>query len=318
MNKKALLVALALNISWAGDVICAPYFELNNLGNEFKTSTLKLLKNKIEEDNTASMIIPMKDTARSVSLPIEENLDWAKQNKCTHLLLGTLTRLGESVSVNVKYVNTSNASSVFQKSYKASDPDDLDPILSQLAAKISQPGYTSVESIYDVSNTDARALRKKRSSNFYGASIGAQAFTQNIKLYQVSTLVLWDNRTFMGEADMQWGFNLEGESQKSNFLAIRFYKPLSTLDNSWYLGGGLGFGVLTQGEDEYDYRSGRYIEAKEAGGMLLSGAAGYLIGRTTDFRMRGQVNVDLITATFDSKGSFPIGMGFKLLFEYGN
>lgn len=316
-----MLLTAALGSAWAGDVICAPYFELNNLGADFKVSTLKLLKNKIEEGNQAKISIS-KDTARTTSLSVEDNLDWAKQNQCSHLLLGTLTRLGESVSFNVKYLNASNGAVVFQNSYKASDPDDLDPILSQLASKLSQPGYASVESIYDVSNADARALRKKRSATFLGGSIGSAVYTQNIKLYQVSGLALWDNRTFMGEAEYQLGFGAGSVTQGGSFLAVRIYKPHTDNSNTLYYGGGLGFGYISTGESTSTYNpstgTSEYTDADNAAGMLLSGSLGYMIGRTTDFRIRAQADLNALTTSFSSDKSMPIGAGAKLILEFGN
>lgn len=319
MKYLAFFSLITFGSSWAGDVICAPYFELNNLGQEFKVSTLKLFKNKIEEDNNAKIIIPNKDTARTTSLGTEENLEWARQNQCTHLLLGSLTRLGESVSFNVKYLNANNGSIVFNKSYKASEPEDLDPILSQLADKVSQPGYASLESIYDVTNADVRALRKKRSSAFYGGSIGSAIYTQNIKLYQLSTMALWDNRTFIGELEYQVGFSAGSVPYTANFLAIRIYKPHTDNSNSFYYGGGIGFGEIQANTDDY---SSNYSTSTEqnlnAGGLLLTGSVGYMIGRTTDFRVRGQIDLNALTTTFNTDKSIPIGGGVKVVLEFGN
>jgi hypothetical protein len=315
---KTILIPIAMfwAASHAGEKICSPYFERINLSDDYKLSSIRILKSKIETSGSREMVIPGKDEERSSEMGLDSNLNWAKSNSCQYLLLGTLTRLGESVQFSVKVLDVSTKIPTLNKLYKASGPEDLDPIFSQVADALKNPNFVAQQSIYDVTNTDAARLKQKRSNTNYAFGLGYLGFpAQSDNTFGISAAMVWDARKFMGELDFSLFAIGNNNGTTLSSVGVNLYKPLNDFENSVYLGGGAGlgaFGQRTCQDDAY----GTYCSTTSETTLFFQGSAGYIIGRASDFNMRLQSDVKLGMTTIDGKLPFGIGLRVILGFDY--
>ncbi len=316
LNKIFVPVALLWAASHAGEKICSPYFERINLSEEYRLSSIRILKSKIETGNSRELVIPGKDEARSSEMSQDSNMAWAKSNSCQYLLLGSLTRLGESVQFAVRILDVQNKNSVFNKLYKASGPDDLDPIFGQVADAMKDPNFVAQQSIYDVTNNDAGRLKQKRSNTNYAFGVGYLGFpAKSDNTFGLSAAMVWDARKFLGELDFSTYAIGNNNSVSLTSFGVNLYKPLSDMENTIYLGGGAGLGIFGH-ETCQDNGYGRYCESTSETTMFFQGSAGYMIGRASDFNARLQSDAKLGLTTIDGTLPFGIGLKFIIGFDY--
>ncbi len=317
MFKKILLSIAVIGIaSQAKEKICTPFFELINVPADYKLSTIRILKSKVEGNNFRDMITPGKDEVRYSDMSLDSNITWAKANTCQYLLLGSLTRLGETVQFSAKVIDIQTNNSVFGKAYKANDPDDLDPIFGQVASSLSQSKFVSQQSVYDVSNTDVAHLKQKRSNTSYVIGIGYLGFpAQSDNTFGFSGAMLWDARKFLGELELT-SFTMGNNNGASLItFGLNLFKPLTDNENAFYLGGGTGIGIFGRKtcSTELGFET---CSAKDETTLLLQGSGGYMIGRASDFNARLQADVK--TGLTNINGSLPFALGFRVLigFDY--
>jgi len=303
----ALFLCTALATSaFATEVICAPDFEVFGLNADFGKSSVKVLQGKMEANmNSRQLTTPLKTDSVAVPDDLNRQVNWAKNRNCTYLLQTTLTRLGETVQVNVRLMNLSSESYILKRVYRASSPDDLHPIFAQVGNMLQDPKFAAVETIYDVTSADAKSLTKKKSSTYYTVYVGSSYFQDFEDMYSIGAGYFLDNRTFMGEMICYFGFNSDDNNLME--LGLRVYYPFSDKNSTFYIGGGAGFAATSKREyDEYEYYS------RNNSGLLVESTVGYLMGRTSNFLFRIEANANALI----HEGS--IGGGMRLILGIGD
>lgn len=287
----ASLFAVFAASSFAAEKICSPDFEVFGLNADFGKSSVKVLQGKMEpQQHSRQLVIPIATDSIAVTDDLNRQISWAKSQGCSYLLQATLTRLGETVQVNARLMDLNSNSYVFKKSYKASSPDDLHPILGQVGNALQDPKFEATETIYDVTNADAKSLTKKKTSTYYGINVGYSYYKDFENLYNLGLRYIWDNRTFIGEALWNIGFNGDGNS--INEFGIRIMYPFSNKNSAFYIGAGAGFAATTIEkpctEDCYYY----YEDSESDYGLQVECAAGYFMGRTSNLIFRLEAHGD--------------------------
>jgi TolB-like protein len=89
----------------AQEKIYMPYFEVINMHSDYQTSSTRLLKTYIELENKSELVLPKKDTSL-FSETKEQALEKAKSLNISHVLIGELNRMGETVIVSVTLYKT--------------------------------------------------------------------------------------------------------------------------------------------------------------------------------------------------------------------
>lgn len=318
--KFPLILAALCGSVQAADQICAPYFELINLNDDFKLSSIRILQGKVESYGSRALIIPTKDENISSNMDKEVLQSWALAHGCDKLLQGSMTRLGENVQVNVKLLDLSKNSTIFGRNYKASSPDDLEPIMGQIGLSLQDKEYAAQESIYEVNPSDVSALRKKRSNQYYSFGLGYGYYLDKAEMMTMTGSYYFDSRKLLGEGEYLVGIKLsQGASSSTNQFSLHLYKPQSDADQTLYYGGGMGFGFWTE-EDTAAINSNSYYystpEPKVGYGIVASGSVGYLVNRTSDFQFRGQLDLNAITTRVN--GKIPLGAAFRLIMNFGS
>jgi hypothetical protein len=333
MLKKTMLISsMLIGSVFANEKICTPYFDLINLNDDFKQSSMAILKSKIENEGVRGFVSPEKGTNQNAGMSKSVNLEWAKNNNCSHLLLTGMTRLGENVQVASKLLDVNSSEVVFNKLYKASGPDDLEPILSQLSSALSNEEFKSHESIYDVTNADASKLRQKSANTYYGGHFGGMYFAdQNEGAFGFGVNMVWDNRSYFGEIDGSMYLIGNGLTSMTS-ASIALYKPTSDYDQSFYYGGGFHMASYSfmkdvgasEGSNSYydgcnysdEEKNGRCYTTESTALALLQGSVGYIIGRASTVNTRVQSDLKIGLATVG--GDLPISLGFKVIVGFKN
>jgi len=307
----ALFLSVFAIQAFSTETICAPDFEVFGMNQDFGKSSAKVLQGNMQTRmGQRQLVIPSATDSVAVTDDLNHQINWAKNRGCAYLLQTSLTRLGETVQVGAHLTDLNN-NPVFKRVYKASTPDDLHPIFGQIGNTLQDSKFTPVESIYDVTNADAKRLTKKKSSTYYDVSIGASYFKDFEELYNIGAGYFWDNRTFMGELVFNWGF--KDDNSIVELLGIRLYYPFSDRNSAFYIGGGAGFAISSKPtiSDDYDYLYG-YNDSESNYGLLIECAAGYLMGRTSNVIFRIEANGSALI----SEGA--IGGGLRLILGIGD
>jgi hypothetical protein len=309
MKKIAMLLCAVIAVpALSSELICAPNFEVIGMNADFGTSSIRVLQGKMETKmNSRQLVIPLADSIATTDSEGSQ-IAWARDKGCSHLLQTTLTRLGETVQVSARLMELSSKSYVFKRAYKASSPDDLHPIFQQIGNTLQEPKFTAVETIYDVTNADARSLTKKRSSTYWGLAVGASYYKDIKEMYDLGLGFMWDSRIILGEIVYNIGFGGGGKSSLNEF-GIRVLYPFSDKNNTLYIGGGAGFAISDKEEELGEYYT--YTETVTDYGLLLEASVGYLIGRTSDLIFRVEAYGDFLFSSKSMGGGARFVLGIN-------
>ncbi|MDR3002259.1 MAG: hypothetical protein LBU89_13480 [Fibromonadaceae bacterium] len=302
-------VAFAMPV-FSAEAICAPNFEVVGMNQDFGISSVRVLQGSMQTRMNSRQLLmsPLADSIATTD-DLNRQVNWAKSRNCTYLLQTTLTRLGETVQVSARLMDLNSSSYIFKKAYKANSPDDLHPIFSQLGNTLQDPKFAAIETIYDVSSADARSLTKKKTSTYWTVSVGGSYFSNFEDLFGIGVGYFIDGRTFMGELVYNWRFS------EHNYIVdfgLRAYYPFTDKNSAFYIGGGASF-VTTEREREINCSQSWYCgdEYTDGVGMLIESAAGYLIGRTSNFMLRIEANANAIITNDKS-----IGAGVRMIIGF--
>jgi hypothetical protein len=308
MRKIALFLCATISTAaFSQESICASNFEVVGMNADFGKSSIKVLQGGMETKmNSRQLVIPSAENTIATTDSEDSQIAWAKRSGCSYLLQTTLTRLGETVQVSARLMELSSKGYAFKRAYKANSPDDLHPIFQQIGNALQDPKFTAIETIYDVTNADAKSLTKKRSSTYWGLSVGAAYYKDIEEIYNIGLGFMWDSRIILGEIVYDIGFGGDGNASLNHF-GFRVLYPFSDRNNTMYLGCGAGLAFSSWEKEEkitrYDSdweNSETYISTRtiENSGLLLEASVGYLIGRTSDLIFRVEAYGDFL---FDSK-----------------
>jgi hypothetical protein len=306
MKKIALLLCATIStVAFSQESICASNFEVVGMNADFARSSIKVLQGGMETKmNSRQLVIPLAEDTIATTHSEDIQIAWAKNKGCSYLLQTTLTRLGETVQVSARLMELNSRGYVFKRAYKANSPDDLHPIFHQIGNALQEPKFTAVETIYDVTNADAKSLTKKRSSTYWGLSVGAAYYKELEEIYNIGLGYIWDSRIIVGEIVYNIGFG-SGDNAITEF-GLRVFYPFLVIINTMYLGGGAGLAVTTRrGEED---RWGDREKVSDYG-LLLEASVGYLIGRTSDLIFRMETYGDFLFASKSMGGGARFVLG---------
>ena len=291
------------------DKIYMSYFEVINMNKEYQNSTSHLLKMYIDQINKYELILPSKDTGFYKETK-EQALLNAKRLNINHVIIGELNRIGESVIVSVTMLKTENGEKEWSAVQKASNPDDLDPIMKKIALGIS--GKITIEEtgdIYNVTDNQAKELNKITATKYFGIEIGGgTTFLDVSKNNPAGFSLVWSGDLRNVIYDVKGSLYLTGNVKMYNF-SIHIDYPFSDKNMTPFLGGGFGYGgtsilktVTTTNYGYVDTETNTY----SGGGLTIFAGGGLIFMRTSNINLR--LNANLFYSLYKVDNDNPSGI----------
>ncbi len=308
----AALFCLCSNLSFAQSKMYIPLFETINLKKDFQIMAPKLLKSYLEDNARYKVILPLAGDSQSGSWEEFEVIrKRAQELNAQFFTLGTLTRLGENVIVDVKMYETSTGNKTWNDKLKAVGPDDLDPIMQKIAAAIGTANKATTDGdIYNVTNYESKELKKKEANFSLGASIGGIVFMNNIpgqRMAGYSLVGSYDTRQLI--LDLRGSYNFGEQASFYNF-SLEVLKPLREKSNTAFFGGGMFIGGTTVDGTSYDSWGYPYTQSVSTSGLGLMAGGGYIFNRTSSVQLRLSGNI--IQTFYTVAGTSPTGVIVKM------
>ena len=306
-------------LAYSADRVYMPFFELINVHSDYQYSTARLFKNYIDEQGRYTLVIPQKPDSVANALPIEKVRETAKNLNCLFFIMGDLNRIGENVIISVSMYNTENNTLVWSDRLKASNPDDIDPILQKLSRAIGTKNKSvNDDNIYSVTENESRQLRQINVNSAFGISIGTTMMLSspfNTDPFSGGFGVFWyyDARTMLYEIHGNVYFT---GTNGLGYISINANYPFFPESNTPFIGGGIGLGYTsednkyTSGTQEFSYDT--------KGGLMIFAGFGYIIGRISNVGIRAHLNYFL--GTYKMSGpdkSLPNGLLLNLELYFG-
>jgi hypothetical protein len=265
------------------------WFETNNLKKDFQFITPKLLKGYLNQGARYEAVTPnYGDSVSGSWLEISEIQNRAKEKNAAYYVLGTLTRLGETVIVDINLNETSTGKRLWSDKLRVNGPDDLDPIMQRVALAIGTENTSTKEGdIYNVSTYESKELKKQQATYSFGTSIGSMiGFRANSELMAGGSFVgSYDNRNLVLDfRGSYYGFGSENSAFYS--FGLEVLKPLKKDANTVFLTGGLQIAGYDWIESYYNGPFNYGTRDINYSGMVFNLGGGYLVGRTSSAQLR--------------------------------
>jgi hypothetical protein len=303
-----------LNIS-AQERVYMPYFEVINIHPDYQYSASRLLKTYVDNNNKYLLILPEKYDSTYKLESIEESRQKAASLNAKYYLRGELNRLGDVLVVTVSLYNTSDRNKVWSTIKKARNPDDLDPIMTQIGQDLGLKNTSTTEDIYNVSDYESKELNKIGSSRYFGVLIGGgYTFANHVENNIPGGFgLIWtyDSRNFI--------FDFKGEAYfgdvKIYSISIDGLYPLSSRKNTPFVCAGTGYGGITI-KNNNNPNLGLIPDYSSGNGLFLSAGGGYILNRNSDVSF--QLSAKFLAPLFDVPGnSFPAGIMISTTLLFG-
>ena len=303
-NLFVLLLLLGFHAVWlpAQQKVYMPWLDVINMSSEYQVSVTRLFKTYVDSYNKYEIILPAQGDSLGPTERENAARGRAKGAGAEFYLLGELNRVGDLAILSLALYNTSDGQKVWSSLQKASSPEDLDPVLMKLAAGLGGKDENGAESIYNVSDFNARQLRKINTNNSFGLMLGGgPAFVGGINHNfpaGLGAIYQYDVRNLL--------LDLSGEIYSSNvkldFISINAWKPFSDMGNTWFAGGGMGYvGITLQSGTETNM-----LSDNSSSGLLFFAGGGYLLNRNASTSLR--FTTRLFVPTFKVGSYFPSGI----------
>lgn len=309
---------MSISSLFAKDKIYLPFFELINVDNEYQYSTSKLLKDYIDETLGFELILPSRIT-ENFNYPTETTIiQSAIEAGCKYYLLASLNRIGDNVIINVNLKDAVSQESKWKDRLKAATPEDLDPIMQNIANAINANSKgNKAQSIYSVSDYNATPLKQVKTNNAFGVSIGGLVYLNNPTKTDLSAGAegywLYDARNVIYQISGGL-YGLGGTALAMNG-SLGVLGPMNDFDNTFFVGASAGLNYISTNTSDK-------INSYDGGGLYLGANLGYLIGRTssTTFKVQIEYNIGLYSLeqyTTKVKTDFPQILKFNFGIYFG-
>lgn len=271
-------------------VVYIAWFETNNLKRDFQFVSPKLLKGYINQGIRFEAIVPAYGDSLSGSWLDKSDIQKkANEKNASYYILGTLTRLGETVIVDISLNETASGKRIWSDKLRANGPDDLDPIMQRVALAIGTENTSTKEGdIYNVSSFESKELKKQQANYSFGASVGSMiGFKAYSEMMAGASFVgSYDNRTMMlNFRGSYYGMGSEGSAYYS--FGLEVLRPFKKESNSAFLTGGLQIAGYDWWAPYYNPKSNiSGTSTINYSGMVLNLGGGYLVGRTSSAQLR--------------------------------
>lgn len=311
------LVCSCAILSFGQELIFIPNLDPIGLKKDFQFSVTHLLKTYIEDTKRYRVIIPLRNDSNAITANQEERaIEYAKSVNAKYYLLGTLTRLGETVIVRISLYETASTNVIWSDRLKASSPEDLDPIMQRIATNLGTPNTVSAnQDINSVTKFESNDLKKENSPYFFGGGIGLFVPFNQITNEPASGLGgtwSYDAQNIILDINGSYYFN---QTIEIYWLAFDVLYPFNNTNKSFFAKGGLALGGTTadriQTSVNYNYN---YSVPNSSGGILLNAGVGYLFNRKATAQLRFSGN--LIHGFYKANDRTTTGIVFKLEFLF--
>jgi hypothetical protein len=282
------------------------------MNKDYQYSTSRLLKTYVDLGSKYELILSAHDTNIVVETK-DQALVKAKALQCSHFLMGEMNRTGETVIVSVTMYKVADGSKEWGTLQKASNPDDLDPIMQKIANSLN----TKVEGqqngdIYNVTDYESKELNKMTATTFYGVEIGggvSNLHAKNNFPAGFSALYSGDLRTVI--IDVKGSFYF-GDVQMID-ISLHANLPFSNKRNTPFVSGGLGYGA-TELNKYRNIDPNAFSNTLDASGLTLYAGGGYIVNRNSDINLR--FNANAFFSMYKIDNTFPVGVlvGMTILF----
>ena len=297
----------------AQEKVYFPYFELINVESDaqLQYSTSRLLKTYIEDNHDTNVLLPEWQGTYYTKETFLESLKNAEAFSATHVLLGEIHSLGSTYIVSLGLYEVRTGNKVWHDLIKGKTTKDLDPLLSRLGRTFGTHQKAKLDAeIDETTEFEQQGIEVAQITvnHFVGVLIGGNyifgehtssgfglaysydatsvIFNLNFEFYPSSSILASDDNSFR-------------RFRTGNFN-LGVLVPLSRKKMTWYLGGGMEYGVMNVRREE------PFMDKTNTGvGFYVGG--GYLINRNSTINLRIHVAAVLPTYTLDGE-SFP---GFK-------
>lgn len=271
--------------------VFVPWFDVVNLKSEFKVVPAKVLRGYIEEQQRYEVVLPpYGDTVTGAWLDAPYLCKAAKEAGADYVVMGTLTRLSETVLVEVRMLDASSGSLQWTDKLKANTTDDLDPIMMRVGKTLGTSKVTNgTDDIYSVSSYDSKSLRKREANYSFGVGLGG------LTLLNPSS-DLMGGFSIAGSYDMrELIFDIKGSyygigapDYDMYSFGIEILKPFRKTDYSPFI----STGFLLVGYDYPVSQSTRtsVLNSEHTSGFLFQAGAGYMVNRLSSAHLRADIN----------------------------
>lgn len=266
--------------------VYVPYFDVIGMHPDYQLSFTRLFKSYVDMEDRYSAIVP-EIPASPVSLPsVEKARKVADSLGAPYFFLADMNRLSDVVVCTFTLYQTSSGEKIWSDVMKAMTPDDLDPILQNVARAMgTEESAKKAADIYSVTNYESRELNQLKSHYAYGISVGgAYPFFRNVEspfAAGFGLMASYDSRNLI--------LDIKGEAYFNDadiyFLSLDALYPFSEKNSTPYALGGLGIGGMDVIFDDKDYEP-LDIFADQGGGLMLFLGGGYIINRHSDVNLR--------------------------------
>jgi TolB-like protein len=222
-------------------------------------------------------------------------------------VIGSLSRLGEKIIVELRLVDVNSGQVEFSDRMASATVEDLDTVIKRLATGLAtgKPSEQTVE-IGAITEVETREPRRRKNFFTVGGKIGylfptGDSWRGVDKLLCLDWVTRYETPTFMVESLVGWRYEI-GRDEGAYDIPIEFsilYIPGKS-DFSPYLGGGLGIHwVAAAREDEDVVYHGE--ERITNNGLALNVGGGLIGFRTYDFRIVVDLRYTMVFAKLDGQ-----------------
>jgi hypothetical protein len=261
------------------------------------------------------------DNAAGMVLKCYENKCAAEAGfkaKVEKVIYGSVSKLGEKYIVQVSVVNVSTQEVIWSGSLAAATAEDLDTVAERLAKSIHQ-GKKAGETVEVGMVTEEEAKEPKRRQTFGTTGIKAGmllpvgGYGESGQMFHVGALYWYETPNLVAELAAYTAFsgNLDvgGTATEAVAPEISILYMLSRSDISPYIGGGVGFGILSLNPETGFNPSAAY-------GMAVNGGGGIVFFRTYDIRILLDIRYRLNMADVEGFDGPHHGVMFSIGFTY--
>lgn len=296
-----LILLLSATTVLAAEKAYLPPFGLTNVHTDYGDASTKLFGRYAEKDNRFE-IVPARADDSLPDAPTRETIrEKALSKGCSKFILGDLTRLGETVVVNVSLYDAHSGNIEWSDEMRANTPNDLDQILERMGKNVGTSRSASGDTdIYNVTQKETANLPKKRTERYFGMGIigflqlpdPGPLFGQGLEFFW-----LFDLRNMLLQLDYSIEyFNRDPMEYRDFQFGISAYYPFMDGNTTPFVGGGVSYGFYeAEGkmDDEDGYRGG---ETDETSGLFLRIGGGIFLNRTGNVNLRIRAEYQIATS----------------------
>jgi hypothetical protein len=245
--------------------------------------------------------------------------------KVEQVVYGSVSKLGEKHIVQASVVNVSTQEIIWSGSLSATTAEDLDMVAQRIAKSIAE-GKKTGETVEVGTVTEEEEEEPMRRMVFYTTGIKAGAlqpvggYGESGTMFHLGALFWYETPHLVVELGLYSAFSgnlgdVGGTATEAVAPELSILYMLSKQDISPYLGGGVGFGILSLNPETG-------FDPEAAYGIAFNGGGGVVFFRTYDIRVlldvRYRVNLSQVE-NFDGPHQgvmFSVGFTYRPKFKF--